>query len=76
MPEYLHPGVYIAEVAAGAKPIDGVSTSTADLIGSEVISKLHRLATAPAPEWTQYNQHEACGTEGRVVEPHAMQDHR
>lgn len=58
MPEYLHPGVYIAEVAAGAKPIDGVSTSTADLIGSEVISKLHRLATVPAPDWTQYNQHD------------------
>ena len=58
MPEYLHPGVYVAEVAAGAKPIDGVSTSTADLLGSEVISRLHGLATVPAPDWTQYNQHD------------------
>ena len=56
MPEYLHPGVYVVEVAAGAKPIDGVSTSTADLIGRDCIGKLHRLATAPAPEWTEYNQ--------------------
>ena len=58
MPEYLYPGVYVVEVAAGAKSIEGVSTSTADLIGSDVISKLHRLATVPAPEWTQHNQHD------------------
>ena len=58
MPEYLYPGVYVVEVAAGAKPIDGVSTSTADLIGSDCIGKLHRLATVPAPEWTDYNEHD------------------
>jgi len=58
MPEYLYPGVYVVEVAAGAKPIEGVSTSTADLIGSDCIGKLHRLATVPASEWTQYNQHD------------------
>ena len=58
MPEYLYPGVYVVEVAAGAKPIDGVSTSTADLIGSACIGKLHRLATVPAPEWTHYNEHD------------------
>jgi hypothetical protein len=58
MPEYLYPGVYVVEVAAGAKPIDGVSTSTANLIGSDCIDKLHRLATVPAPEWTDYNEHD------------------
>ena len=58
MPEYLYPGVYVVEVAAGAKPIDGVSTSTSDLIGSDCIGKLHRLATVHAPEWTQYNEHD------------------
>ena len=58
MPEYLYPGVYVVEVAAGAKPIDGVSTSTADVIGSDCIGKLHRLATVPASEWTQYNEHD------------------
>jgi len=28
MPEYLSPGVYIEEFEIGAKPIEGVSTST------------------------------------------------
>jgi hypothetical protein len=43
MPEYLSAGVYITEVAANIRPIEGVSTSTAGLIGSEVITKLQRL---------------------------------
>ncbi len=33
MPEYLSPGVYVEEVEIGAKPIEGVSTSTAAFIG-------------------------------------------
>jgi Bacteriophage tail sheath protein len=33
MPSYLHPGVYIEEIPGGAKPIEGVSTSVAALIG-------------------------------------------
>lgn len=33
MPEYLHPGVYVEEIASGPKPIEGVSTSTAAFIG-------------------------------------------
>src|SRR4051794_28357924 len=33
MPELLHPGVYAFEVASGSRPIQGVSTSTAALIG-------------------------------------------
>lgn len=33
MPEYLSPGVYVEEVEIGAKPIEGVSTSTAGFIG-------------------------------------------
>lgn len=33
MPEYLAPGVYIEEVDTGAKPIEGVSTSTAGMVG-------------------------------------------
>jgi len=58
MPEYLHPGVYVVEVAAGGKPIEGVSTSTVGMISSDCINKLHRLTTVPAPEWTQYNDHD------------------
>ncbi len=33
MPEYLAPGVYIEEVPTGSKPIEGVSTSTAGMVG-------------------------------------------
>ena len=33
MPEYLHPGVYVQEVPSGARPIEGVSTSTSAFIG-------------------------------------------
>ncbi|MCX6626699.1 MAG: phage tail sheath subtilisin-like domain-containing protein [Candidatus Solibacter sp.] len=33
MPTYLHPGVYVEEIPSGAKPIEGVGTSTAIFIG-------------------------------------------
>lgn len=33
MPEYLSPGVFVEEVDAGPKPIEGVSTSTAGAVG-------------------------------------------
>ena len=33
MPEYLHPGVYIQETSYRGVPIEGVSTSTAGLVG-------------------------------------------
>jgi phage tail sheath protein FI len=33
MPEYLAPGVYIEEIELGARPIEGVSTSTAGFLG-------------------------------------------
>jgi phage tail sheath protein FI len=34
MPEYLHPGVYIQETSYRGKALEGVSTSTAGLVGS------------------------------------------
>lgn len=34
MPEYLRPGVYIEETSYRAKPIQGVSTSTAGFVGA------------------------------------------
>jgi phage tail sheath protein FI len=34
MPEYLAPGVYVEEVSAGPRPIEGVSTSTAAFVGA------------------------------------------
>jgi phage tail sheath protein FI len=33
MPEYLSPGVYVEEFEIGARPIEGVSTSTAGFLG-------------------------------------------
>src|SRR5262249_50174594 len=33
MPEYLAPGVYVEEIDTGNKPIEGVSTSTAGMVG-------------------------------------------
>lgn len=42
MPEYRAPGVYVEEVERGAKPIEGVSTSTAGFLG-----ETERGGTAP-----------------------------
>lgn len=36
MAEYLSPGVYIEEIDSGPKPIEGVSTSTAGMVGMTV----------------------------------------
>lgn len=33
MPEYLSPGVYMEEISVGPKPIEGVGTSTAGMLG-------------------------------------------
>jgi phage tail sheath protein FI len=33
MPEYLSPGVYVEEIDTGSQPIEGVSTSTAGMVG-------------------------------------------
>src|SRR5215471_16560553 len=33
MPEYLAPNVYVEEIDTGSKPIEGVSTSTAGMLG-------------------------------------------
>ena len=33
MPEYLSPGVYVEEIDTGNKPFEGVSTSTAGMVG-------------------------------------------
>jgi len=40
MPEYLSPGVYVEEIEIGAKPIEGVSTSTAAFIGRTGLQSL------------------------------------
>ena len=49
MPEYLSPGVYVVEVAVNPRPIEGVSASTASLVGAEVIGELQRLVNQIPP---------------------------
>ena len=47
MPEYLHPGVYIEEIERGPRPIEGVPTSTAAILGeAERGSITPRLVTS------------------------------
>jgi len=47
MPEYLSPGVYVEEVPSGPRPIEGVSTSTAGIVGlTERGPTRPRLATS------------------------------
>ncbi len=53
MPEYLSPGVYMEEFEVGARPIEGVSTSTAGFIGeAERGQTTPRLVTS----WTEYQR--------------------
>lgn len=52
MPEYLSPGVYIEETAAGPRPIEGIGTTTAAFIGFAP----NGPANTPVfiANWTQY----------------------
>ena len=53
MPEYLTPGVYIEEFEIGAKPIEGVSTSTAGFLGETERGPIKpRLVTS----WPDYQR--------------------
>jgi phage tail sheath protein FI len=53
MPEYLSPGVYIEEFEIGARPMEGVSTSTAGFLG-----ETERGPTTPCliTSWLQYQR--------------------
>ena len=53
MAEYLSPGVYVEEIEIGAKPIEGVSTSTAGFLG-----ETERGPTTPKfiTSWLQYQR--------------------
>jgi hypothetical protein len=53
MIEYLAPAVYLTEIPFSATPIEGVSTSTADLAGPTAGA---RQSPAHTPEWTDLNQ--------------------
>jgi phage tail sheath protein FI len=52
MPEYLSPGVYIQEVDAGPKPIEGAGTATAAFVGFAAGGPVNRPVLVT--NWTQY----------------------
>jgi uncharacterized protein len=53
MPEYLSPGVYVEEINVGPRPIEGVSTSTAAVVGeAERGLMTPRLVTS----WSDYQR--------------------
>jgi phage tail sheath protein FI len=51
MPEYLTPGVYIEEIEIGAKPIEGVSTSTAAFLGETERGPTYPQLVTSFPEY-------------------------
>lgn len=53
MPEYLSPGVYIEEVPAGPVPIEGVSTSTAGMVG---LTERGPVAPRLVTSWIEYER--------------------
>jgi phage tail sheath protein FI len=55
MPEYLSPGVYVVEVDATPNPIQGVSTSTIDLVISAIVQDVRKQLGTVAPDWTEHN---------------------
>jgi uncharacterized protein len=54
MPQYLSPGVYVEEVEAGSRPIEGVATSVAAFVG---LAKSGPVDTPTlVTNWTQFTQ--------------------
>lgn len=53
MPEYLTPGVYVEEFEIGAKPIEGVSTSTAGFLGEAERGPTYPQLVTSFPEYTR-----------------------
>jgi len=51
MPEYLTPGVYVEEFEIGAKPIEGVSTSTAGFLGEAERGPTYPQLVTSFPEY-------------------------
>src|SRR6202011_2906999 len=54
MPNYLSPGVYVEEVEAGSRPIEGVGTATAAFVG--LAEKGPANAPTLVTNWSQFAQ--------------------
>lgn len=52
MPTYQYPAVYVTEVEAQVRPIEGVSTSTAALLGPDCLAHLRARIERLPPSWT------------------------
>ena len=52
MPTYLSPGVYVEEVAAGARPLEGVGTAVAAFVGLAEAGPFNRPTLVS--NWTQF----------------------
>lgn len=76
MPEYLAPAVYVEEVDTGSKPIEGVSTSTAGMIGvterGPVNVPIFVSAVSEYQRWFGQYLDPAVFDAGRCYLPHAI----
>ncbi len=54
MPQYLSPGVYVEEIEAGSRPIEGVATSVAAFVGLAKSGPFN--APTLVTNWTQFTQ--------------------
>jgi len=65
MPSYLSPGVYVEEVPAGTRPIEGVGTAIAGFVGFAAQGPLNEAVLVT--NWTQFVE-----TFGDMVENYAL----
>ena len=54
MPTYLAPDIYIEEVSGGARPIQGVGTSTAGFVGAAPNLDAHVNEAVAINNWMQF----------------------
>jgi uncharacterized protein len=57
MPNYLTPGVYVEEVASGARPIEAVGTSTAGFVGCAPKSDALLNKAQAINNWAEFTKH-------------------
>lgn len=69
MPSYLTPGVYVEEVQSGARPIEGVGTAVAALVGFTETGPFHEPTLVT--NWDQYVRQFGGFSEGTYL-PHAV----
>ena len=67
MPEYLAPDVYVVEVDATPQPIQGIPTSTIDLVISAIVQDVRKQLGMAVPDWTEHNSTDPGVTADRTV---------